>query len=98
MFGKCSGENDKPDKQKPRSLAASGFDLVDEWCSGRDLNPHAFRHMPLKHACLPIPPPERWDQGFGVVAGASPAAGVGAGAAGCSVEAGVVCSVFVPAF
>ena len=20
------------------------------WCSGRDLNPHAFRHMPLKHA------------------------------------------------
>ena len=26
-------------------------------CAGRDLNPHAFRHMALNHACLPIPAP-----------------------------------------
>src|SRR5262245_24245156 len=31
---------------------------VGEWCSGRDLNPHGFRHTPLKRTCLPIPPPE----------------------------------------
>ena len=24
------------------------------WCSGRDLNPHAFRHTPLKRTCLPF--------------------------------------------
>lgn len=29
------------------------------WCAGGDLNPHAFRHMHLKHACLPVPPPAR---------------------------------------
>ena len=23
-------------------------------CSGRDLNPHAFRHTPLKRTCLPF--------------------------------------------
>ena len=28
------------------------------WSKG-DLNPHAFRHMSLKHACLPIPPFDR---------------------------------------
>jgi hypothetical protein len=28
-------------------------------CSGRDLNPQAFRHTPLKRTCLPVPPPER---------------------------------------
>src|ERR1700682_6751806 len=29
-------------------------------CSGRDLNPHAFRHTPLKRTCLPFhhPSPE----------------------------------------
>ncbi len=27
------------------------------WCRGRDLNPYARRHGPLKTACLPIPPP-----------------------------------------
>ena len=25
------------------------------WCEKRDLNPYAFRHTPLKRACLPIP-------------------------------------------
>src|SRR5712692_8681935 len=25
-----------------------------KWCSGRDLNPHAFRHTPLKRTCLPF--------------------------------------------
>lgn len=25
-------------------------------CSRWDLNPHESPHMPLKHACLPIPP------------------------------------------
>ena len=28
-------------------------------CSGRDSNPQAFRHTPLKRTCLPVPPPER---------------------------------------
>jgi hypothetical protein len=32
-------------------------------CSGRDLNPQAFRHTPLKRTCLPIPPPERCEKG-----------------------------------
>ena len=26
------------------------------WCGWRDSNPHAVRHMLLRHACLPIPP------------------------------------------
>src|SRR5438309_8998150 len=26
----------------------------NKWCSGRDLNPHAFRHTPLKRTCLPF--------------------------------------------
>ena len=29
-----------------------------EWCSGRDSNPQGSLHMHLKHACLPISPPE----------------------------------------
>ena len=28
-------------------------------CSGRDLNPHALRHTPLKRTCLPVSPPEQ---------------------------------------
>lgn len=27
------------------------------WCARGDLNPHAVKHMHLKHACLPVPPP-----------------------------------------
>lgn len=27
------------------------------WCPGEDSNLHAFRHMHLKHTCLPITPP-----------------------------------------
>ena len=34
------------------------------WCSGRDLNPQAFRHTPLKRTCLPVPPPERREGEF----------------------------------
>jgi hypothetical protein len=33
-------------------------------CSGRDLNPQAFRHTPLKRTCLPVPPPERREGGI----------------------------------
>ena len=36
------------------------------WCSGRESNPHALRHTPLKRVCLPVPPPEhskRWEDG-----------------------------------
>src|SRR5438874_5524873 len=31
-------------------------------CSGRDLNPHAFRHTPLKRTCLPFhhPSERKW--------------------------------------
>ncbi len=35
-----------------------------QWCSGRDLNPQAFRHTPLKRTCLPVPPPERREKEF----------------------------------
>src|SRR5438445_7631356 len=28
--------------------------MKSAWCSGRDLNPHAFRHTPLKRTCLPF--------------------------------------------
>src|SRR5215208_1443150 len=28
--------------------------LEASWCSGRDLNPQAFRHTPLKRTCLPF--------------------------------------------
>lgn len=38
-----------------------------EWCARRDLNPHGFRHTPLKRTCLPIPPPARHER-FGGVA------------------------------
>ena len=31
-------------------------------CSGRDLNPHALRHTPLKRTCLPISPPEQIEE------------------------------------
>ena len=30
-----------------------------DWCSGRDSNPQGSLHMHLKHACLPISPPEQ---------------------------------------
>jgi hypothetical protein len=30
-----------------------------KWCSGGDLNPHAFRHTPLKRTCLPFHHPSR---------------------------------------
>ena len=29
---------------------------TEGWCAEGDSNPHARRHMHLKHACLPIPP------------------------------------------
>src|SRR6266446_474271 len=37
--------------------------LCQQKCSGRDLNPHGFRHTPLKRTCLPIPPPEHFGRG-----------------------------------
>ena len=39
-------------------VAARLARLLADWCSGRDSNPHAFRHNALNVACLPIPPPE----------------------------------------
>src|SRR6266487_2184667 len=30
------------------------LNALRKWCSGRDLNPHAFRHTPLKRTCLPF--------------------------------------------
>ena len=33
--------------------------LSADWCSGRDSNPQGSLHMHLKHACLPISPPEQ---------------------------------------
>lgn len=31
-----------------------------KWCACADLNRDVFRHMPLKHTCLPIPPQARF--------------------------------------
>lgn len=28
--------------------------VLSKWCWRRDLNPHAFRHTPLKRTCLPF--------------------------------------------
>ena len=36
------------------------FSLNLQGCSGRDLNPHAFRHTPLKRTCLPFHHPSVW--------------------------------------
>ena len=37
---------------------------VSGWCSGRDSNPQGSLHMHLKHACLPISPPEQVENGM----------------------------------
>ncbi len=47
----------RPDPPKRKSRRR-GYTPREGWCSGQESNLHAFRHMPLKHACLPIPPPE----------------------------------------
>ena len=39
----------------PAEIASS----LKSSCSGRDLNPHAFRHTPLKRTCLPFHHPSR---------------------------------------
>ena len=36
-----------------------GGENVGVWCSGGDLNPHAFRHTPLKRTCLPFHHPSK---------------------------------------
>ncbi len=40
-------------KTKP---ASDGYPRAHILCGRRDLNPHDFRHYPLKIACLPVPP------------------------------------------
>src|SRR5438132_13554981 len=38
-----------------KGLIAEGVSsMKSKLCSGRDLNPHAFRHTPLKRTCLPF--------------------------------------------
>ena len=39
-----------------RQLKEIGFKLI-KICAGRDSNPHALRHTPLKRTRLPVPPP-----------------------------------------
>ena len=41
-------------KRKSGSVPLSANIERFHWCSGRDLNPHAFRHTPLKRTCLPF--------------------------------------------
>ena len=46
----------KPHKRRP-SLVVLNRGQKREcliWCRRRDLNPHGFRHTPLKRACLPF--------------------------------------------
>ena len=41
--------------QKTEDLRGRGRGRFSgNWCSGGDLNPHAFRHTPLKRTCLPF--------------------------------------------
>ena len=42
----------------PHSRCSFGTSLPGRkrWCGRWDSNPHAFRHRPLKTACLPVPP------------------------------------------
>ena len=43
-----------------KRVAANATTLVlQNWCRGRDSNPHSYCHYPLKIACLPVPPPRR---------------------------------------
>ena len=45
---------------KRKRVAANATTLVlQNWCRGRDSNPHSYCHYPLKIACLPVPPPRR---------------------------------------
>ena len=47
---------------KRKRVAANATTLVlQNWCRGRDSNPHSYCHYPLKIACLPVPPPRRRD-------------------------------------
>ena len=44
-----------------KDLAAGGFSLVTKYAANRVLKvglepTQSFLHMPLKHACLPVPP------------------------------------------
>src|SRR3989338_6108725 len=36
------------------------------WCRRGDSNPHGLPHMPLKHACLPVPPLRQITKSFKV--------------------------------
>lgn len=51
VFAAASGQ------QKTPALEAGVSEK--RWCSRRDSNPQALRHMPLKHARIPIPPLEQ---------------------------------------
>ena len=47
-------------KAKKKRLRHDATTLVfQNWCRGRDSNPHSNCHYPLKIACLPVPPPRR---------------------------------------
>ena len=42
-------------------IAASKLTFLVNWCGWRESNPHALRHMHLKHACIAISPhPQKW--------------------------------------
>ena len=46
------------EKLKGSSLSTETL-VFQNWCRGRDSNPHSYCHYPLKIACLPVPPPRR---------------------------------------
>ncbi len=48
-----NGLNIEFDLKKTFGVLAK-INKIENWCDEGDLNPHAFRHMPLKHACLPF--------------------------------------------
>ena len=64
--GRCAGHMRRmPGRAALCETNKKGFSLLTEaivfqnWCRGRDSNPHSYCHYPLKIACLPVPPPRR---------------------------------------
>ena len=42
-------------------------DVLVDVCAGRESNPHAFRHVALNHACLPVPAPALEHRNYNLV-------------------------------
>ena len=66
-------------------LGFAGLYEAYRWCRGRDSNPHALAHYPLKIACLPVPPPRLIFYWAGAAPGSEVGGTVGAGGVRSSI-------------